>query len=72
MYRYLGQREESARADPALNSSLALAQELQVDSIYAIAADTDGVDGNGESAGAMLRPDTMKRAKEMNLDPEVF
>ena len=60
------------KGGPCSEFLLALAQELQVDSIYAIAADTDGVDGNGESAGAMLRPDTMKRAKEMNLDPEVF
>ena len=60
------------KGGPCSEFLLALAQELQVDSIYAIAADTDGVDGNGESAGAMHRPDTMKRAKEMNLDPELF
>ena len=34
-----------------------------------MATDTDGVDGNGEAAGAILRPDSMARAEELGLDP---
>ncbi|MBV5336169.1 DUF4147 domain-containing protein, partial [bacterium] len=35
--------------------------------IYALAADTDGVDGGAEIAGARLAPDTLQRAREMGL-----
>lgn len=31
-----------------------------------------GVDGNGEAAGAILRPDTMEKAKELGLDPQKY
>lgn len=35
--------------------------------IYALAADTDGVDGQEEIAGALLTPDTLERARTQNL-----
>lgn len=35
---------------------------------WAIAADTDGIDGAGENAGALLSPDTLARAAEAGLD----
>ncbi len=60
------------KGGPCSEFLLALAHELQTDSIYALAADTDGVDGNGESAGAMLKPDTLKRAAEQRLDVEKY
>ncbi len=47
---------------------LALAHELEGENIYAMAADTDGVDKKGECAGAILRPDTMSRATFLGLD----
>jgi hydroxypyruvate reductase len=37
--------------------------------VFAIAGDTDGVDGQEEIAGAMLRPDTLKRARERGIRP---
>jgi glycerate 2-kinase len=37
-------------------------------SIYALAADTDGVDGAAEVAGALIAPDTLARAQNANLD----
>lgn len=37
--------------------------------IYAIAGDTDGVDGAEEVAGAILTPDTLARAWEKGLNP---
>ena len=37
--------------------------------IYAIAGDTDGVDGQEEIAGAMIAPDTLARAWEQGIRP---
>ena len=36
--------------------------------VHAIAADTDGVDGAAEVAGAVVGPDTLVRAAEMGVD----
>ncbi|MSR08500.1 MAG: DUF4147 domain-containing protein [Gammaproteobacteria bacterium] len=42
---------------------LALALALGHESgVHALAADTDGLDGTGDNAGALLTPDTLKRA----------
>jgi glycerate 2-kinase len=40
--------------------------------IYALAADTDGIDGTEDAAGAMLTPDTLRRAQALNLDAQDF
>jgi hydroxypyruvate reductase len=40
------------------------------DDVYAIAADTDGVDGMEPIAGALWRPDTLQRAAALGLDPQ--
>ena len=37
--------------------------------VYALAADTDGVDGLEEIAGAILTPDTLQRAWALGLSP---
>ena len=37
--------------------------------IHAIAGDTDGIDGTGENAGALLAPDMLARAAALGLDP---
>ncbi|WP_416047594.1 glycerate kinase type-2 family protein [Cupriavidus basilensis] len=43
---------------------LSLALELDgVDNVYAIAADTDGIDGSEDNAGALLDPSTFARAQ---------
>jgi hydroxypyruvate reductase len=48
---------------------LALALELRgIDDAWAIAADTDGIDGFGENAGALLAPDTLARSAAAGLD----
>lgn len=48
---------------------LALAAELDgVSGVHAIAADTDGIDGSEDNAGALLRPDTAARARALGLD----
>tara|TARA_R110000823_G_scaffold144958_7_gene275115 strand:+ start:1391 stop:2653 length:1263 start_codon:yes stop_codon:yes gene_type:complete len=49
---------------------LAMACALQgADGIYAIAADTDGIDGSEDNAGALLAPDSWQRAQALGLDP---
>ena len=37
--------------------------------IYALAADTDGIDGSRDNAGAFVAPDTLARAAAAGLDP---
>jgi len=49
---------------------LSLAIKLQgVGKVHAMAADTDGVDGGAEVAGAFIGPDTLARARALGLDP---
>jgi glycerate 2-kinase len=38
------------------------------DGIYALAADTDGIDGTEDNAGAVMTPDTLRRAATHGLD----
>lgn len=40
--------------------------------IWAIAGDTDGIDGSEDAAGAIVTPDTMKRARTLGLDARTF
>jgi glycerate 2-kinase len=40
--------------------------------ISAIAADTDGIDGSENNAGAIALPDTLARAREMGLDAKAM
>jgi len=49
---------------------LALAIKLAgAGGIHALAADTDGVDGAVDVAGAMITPDTLARARALGIDP---
>jgi hydroxypyruvate reductase len=36
--------------------------------VYALACDTDGIDGTQDNAGAIATPDTLARARMLNLD----
>ncbi|MEO7386855.1 MAG: DUF4147 domain-containing protein [Gammaproteobacteria bacterium] len=48
---------------------LSLALELgDTAGIYALAADTDGLDGTGDNAGVLLTPDTLRRASAAGQD----
>jgi len=48
---------------------LALALELGKDAgVHALAADTDGIDGTGDNAGALLTPDSLRRAHDRGQD----
>ncbi len=48
---------------------LGLVHALGDDGVWAIACDTDGIDGTTEAAGAVITPDTMTRARARGLDP---
>lgn len=39
------------------------------ENIHALAADTDGIDGAREVAGAVVKPDTLSRARSIAMDP---
>jgi hydroxypyruvate reductase len=40
--------------------------------VYAIAADTDGIDGTEDNAGAIMTPDTLKRAEAKGLSAKAM
>lgn len=49
---------------------LALALELRADPrIWALAGDSDGIDGTEDAAGAIVTPDTLSRSDAAGLDP---
>lgn len=51
---------------------LALALALNGAPAWAIACDTDGIDGSEDNAGAVIAPDTLARAAERGLDAAEF
>lgn len=62
-------RGEGGRGGRCSEFLLALAIELEgVPAIHALAADTDGIDGSEDNAGALLAPDTLSRARAAGLD----
>ena len=52
-----------------LAMALALAGQQGV---WALAADSDGIDGTEDAAGAIITPDTLARARDRQLDPRAF
>jgi glycerate-2-kinase len=52
-----------------LGATLALAGNA---GIYALMADTDGIDGSEENAGAIATPTTLERARAAGLDPRAL
>ena len=58
------------KGGPNTEFLIALAMALNgADNVFAIACDTDGTDGSGDNAGAIITPDTLKRARSLGLDP---
>ena len=54
------------------NTELLLGVALALDGapgIHALAADTDGIDGSEDNAGAFVGPDTLGRAHALGVDP---
>jgi glycerate-2-kinase len=53
----------------ALSLAIALAGEA---SVHGLAADTDGIDGMEQIAGAIIDPQSLTRARALGLDPMAF
>ncbi len=54
------------------NGEFALGLALALDGnerIFALAADTDGIDGSEDNAGVLVTPDTLARARRAGVDP---
>lgn len=63
-------RGEGGRGGRCSEFLLALSIELEgVEGVHAIAADTDGIDGSEDNAGAQIGPDTLARAGAAGIDP---
>ena len=57
------------------NSEYLLALAIALDGapgVHALAADTDGIDGSEENAGAIVSPATLARAQAKGLEPQAF
>jgi len=53
--------------------ALSLALSLDgLDNVWALAADTDGIDGSEDNAGCMVTPDTLSRAVSARLKPRDY
>jgi len=61
----------SGKGGPNTEFLLALSIQLEgADGVFAIACDTDGIDGCGVSAGAVIGPHTLIKAEALGLDAE--
>ncbi len=66
-------RSASGRGGRCGEFLLALGLELAATAnVHAIAADTDGIDGSENNAGALLAPDSLGRASAQGLDARKF
>ncbi len=63
----------SGRGGPNTEFTLSLLQELRgQDGIWAIACDTDGIDGTEDNAGAFISPESFKKSEKLGLDPSEY
>ena len=51
-------------------SEFLLSLGIETGGVWAIAADTDGIDGSEDNAGAVLTPDSLQRALKKQLNPK--
>ena len=57
------------------NSEFLLSLAIALDGmehVYALAGDTDGVDGSEDNAGALIYPDTLARAEKAGINPKAM
>ena len=64
-----GSGEGGPNAELALSAAISLKGQS---GISLLAGDTDGIDGLGNAAGAIVTPNTTKKAKRKNLNPKIF
>lgn len=66
-------RGEGGRGGRCAEFLLSLAIELEgVEAVWAIAADTDGIDGSQDNAGAVFTPDSSRSARARGLEAKAF
>ena len=66
-------RSERGRGGRCSEFLLSLAIELDaMEQTWGIAADTDGIDGSEDNAGAVIAPDTLARARATGLQPKLL
>jgi hydroxypyruvate reductase len=66
-------RGERGRGGRCSEFLLSLGIELDgMEAVFAIAADTDGIDGSQDNAGALLAPDSLARARSKGLDAKAL
>ena len=65
--------DQRGRGGRAAEFCLGLAQALQgQQGVYALAADTDGIDGTEDNAGAVVSPDTLARAAQLGMKIDTY
>ena len=65
----------AAPGEGGRNTEFALALALELGGhrdVWALAADTDGIDGCGGHSGALFGPGTLARARQMGLNPDDY
>lgn len=67
--KLIGKGEGGPNTQFALQAAIALEG---LPGVYALSADSDGYDGSADNAGAMITPDTLRKAKIEGLDAKVF
>ena len=67
--KVLGSGEGGPNAEFALSAAISLNGRP---GISLIAGDTDGIDGKGTAAGAIVTPSTLKKASDINVDPRMY
>ncbi|MDE1145743.1 MAG: glycerate kinase [Azospirillaceae bacterium] len=68
-----GQGRGGRNVEFLLGLALALKESAAAgEAIWGLACDTDGIDGTEDNAGALLRPDTLKRAGSLGMDAAAF
>ena len=66
-------KDQRGRGGRAAEFCLGLAQALQGQpGVYALAADTDGIDGTQDNAGAVVLPDTLARAAQLGMKIDTY
>lgn len=64
-----GKNDKNGKGGRNAEFLLSLAIELDgMEKIYALACDTDGIDGTEDNAGAFIAPDSLRRAKQQGIN----
>jgi hydroxypyruvate reductase len=66
-------RAKGGRGGRNAEFALGLAQALNgLEGVFALAADTDGIDGTEDNAGAFVTPETLARGQRLGLSAADF